>query len=196
MHGNLEVVTGPMFGGKTTETLRSYLWLTIGLKRKALALKPRFDTRYSETEIVSHIGIRAPAVSIDRFPWNHLTDDVRAVYLDEVHFLEAPLFDGDIVADIRKVLATGRDVHAAGLDMDVNGRSFAVTAALLAMADRVTKVRAICSICGRDASKTQKIGGTSSRFELGASDKYEARCNEHWSLIEATGVHLDFGDPK
>lgn len=183
MYGTLEVTTGPMFGGKTTDTLKQYLWEKEGQKRQVLALKPQFDTRYAEREIVSHVGLRADALSIDRFPWDALDPSIFKIFIDEAHFLEAPRYHGDLADDIRRVLAKGQHVHVAGLDLDTEGKPFRVMSDILAMADRVTKVRAECSCCRRDATKTQRIVAGGSRIELGTATMYEPRCNEHWSPV-------------
>lgn len=179
MYGNLEVICGPMFAGKTTETLKRVLWARNGQEREVRVYKPAFDNRYSETEIVSHDGLRTRAESILELPQCCLPSK-GLVVLDEVQFFCEPYVSGDVVEWVRTQLNNGVDVFAAGLDMDWQGRPFDVTAQLMAMADRVTKITAHCTVCGKAASKTYKKTGSGGSVELGALDLYEARCPTHW----------------
>lgn len=178
MYGHLEVICGPMFASKTTLLLKRILWYRDGRKSNVLVLKPSFDTRYNETRIVSHDGLSAEAQAVSAWPETDRRPD--AVMIDEVQFMAAPRFDGDIVEAIRQALAQGTEVVAAGLDMDWQGRPFETTARLIAMADTVTKVTADCTVCGRAATKSFKRTASGDSVELGAGDLYEARCNVHW----------------
>ncbi|RYD64419.1 MAG: thymidine kinase [Verrucomicrobiaceae bacterium] len=185
-YGTLTVVCGPMFAGKSTEVLKRVLWAKNGLRRPVAVFKPSFDNRYAETEIVSHDGLRTPAQSIaalpERVTFSELVIKPRAalIVLDECQFFEPPYVEGDTVEWVRTRLAAGFDFIAAGLDMDWQGKPFRVTADLIAMADEVVKVSANCTVCGRNAPKTYKLTPEGGSVELGAQDKYEARCNEHW----------------
>jgi thymidine kinase len=209
-YGKLTVVCGPMYAGKTTEMLKRVLWARNGLKREVVVLKPAFDNRYAETEIVSHDGLRSTAESITELP-DGVLDTGSLIVLDEIQFFNEPYVSGDVVAWVQDQLSEGVDIVAAGLDMDWRGDPFEVTALLAAMADEVIKVTANCTVCGRSARKTWKkadlqkldavedidLTGMSdeemartltdaterklaNEVELGAQDKYEARCNEHW----------------
>ena len=186
-YGTLTVICGPMFASKTTSVLRQVLWARGGQGREVLVFKPAFDNRYAETEIVSHDGLKVPAQSITRLPrlaWENPPKTTQfgggLIVLDEVQFFTAPYVEGDVTAWVRVHLAEGHDVVAAGLDMDWQGKPFAVTASLLAMADDVVKGSAHCTVCGRTARKTYKRVAEGGAVELGSSDKYEARCNTHW----------------
>ena len=177
-YGTLTVVCGPMYAGKTTEMLRRVLWARHGQERDVLVIKPAFDNRYAETEIVSHDGLRTPAESVVSLPV--VGKDTSLVVLDEVQFFTEPYVKGDVPAWVLELLQGGCDVVAAGLDMDWKGEPFPVTAQLLAMADTVIKETANCTVCGRPARKTYKKSRDGASVELGSQDKYEARCNEHW----------------
>jgi thymidine kinase len=211
-YGKMTVVCGPMYAGKTTEMLKRVLWARNGQNREVVVLKPAFDNRYAETQIVSHDGLRATAESITELP-DGVLEAGSLIVLDEIQFFNEPYVSGDLVAWVQDQLSEGVDVVAGGLDMDWRGDPFEVTALLMAMADEVIKVTANCTVCGRAARKTWKkadpleplaeeaedidLSGKSEEemartltaasernlvndVELGAQEKYEARCNEHW----------------
>jgi len=173
MRGTLEVITGPMFAGKTTEIIKRLLW-SKHQGKSTIIYKPAMDDRYSETEIVTHTKFSYEATSIiDSFNINPTYDHY---FFDEIQF-----HDKNIVPSITKLLDEGKNVTVAGLDADYKGVAFANTATLMAMADEVFKIKSHCSLCGKDAAKTFKTGSTSDqRIELGENDLYRARCNEHW----------------
>jgi thymidine kinase len=181
-YGTLTLVCGPMYAGKTTETLKRVLWARNGRNQKVRVLKPAYDTRYAEVEIVSHDGLRTAAESVSNLPEIGSTADV--VVLDEVQFFMDPYVSGDVPEWVLGLLREGIDVIAAGLDMDWRGRPFAVTASLSAMADEIVKLAANCTVCGRPARKTWKREKSGGSVELGGTDKYEARCNDHWLLAD------------
>jgi thymidine kinase len=166
-----------MFAGKTTETLKRVLWAKNGLNRSVRVLKPKFDDRYAEAEIVSHDGLRTPAESIAALPQEIGQTDL--VVLDEIQFFPTHV-QGDLYGWVQDQLGRGVEVIAAGLDMDWQGKPFEGTALLMGMADEVIKLNAHCTVCGRPARKTFKLHQCGDSVELGASDKYESRCNTHW----------------
>lgn len=178
-YGHLTVICGPMFSGKSTETLKRILWSKNGEERPTLVFKPSYDSRYSETEIVNHNGLRAQAEAIAAVPEILPTSDT-LVFIDEIQFMTEPYFKGDVVEWIKEMLTSGTDVVVAGIDADWKGNPFEVTSKLLGMADEVKKLTADCTVCGRPATKTFKKVAEGSSFELGASESYEARCNFHW----------------
>lgn len=195
MVGKLTVITGPMFAGKSTELLKRILPLYNDhwSRKNLLVLKPNIDNRYSESEIVSHDGLRAPATNI--------TEDINLsdyydIFIDEVQFLEEPYFKNDIINMIRVALYTGRHVTASALNTDWSGQPFKITGALLAMADEIIHLKANCTICGQPASKTLKKVvdldvDDPTLIELGSTDKYEARCNLHWGYANQTTKRTD-----
>lgn len=180
-YGHLTVVCGPMFGGKTTELLRSVLWARNGQGKDVLVVKPSFDDRYSSTSIVSHDGLETTAHSIKT--WDeieNLAEEADIIFFDEGQFFEPPYFEGDLREIVPRYLAMGKPVFVNGLDMDAHGEPFPIIAHFLAMADEVTKLKAFCSICGRPATKTFKTVVDDKKVELGAAGLYEPRCNLHW----------------
>jgi thymidine kinase len=183
MYGHLTVICGPMYAGKTTELLKSILVARNLYSKAVLVVKPAFDSRYSATKITSHDNLCVEAKSIT--DWDQisiLAADADMVCIDEIQFFQPPHFDGDIVENVRLMLATGTDVTVSGLDLDWQGEPFGVTARLMAMADDVKKLTANCTVCGQPASKTHKKTSNSEQIELGAGDIYDARCNQHWGL--------------
>lgn len=201
-YGSLTVVCGPMFAGKTTEILRRVLWAKSGQEREVVVLKPAFDDRYAESEIVSHDGLRATAENVTALPdlmarfsaASRFTPPL--VLLDEVQFFTDPYVVGDVEEWVRALLRQGVDVVAGGLDMDVNGQPFRVTGTLAAMADEVIKATAFCTVCGRPASKTYLKAPEAAREDgepfvaLGGSDQFEARCNRHFLRPDPEGLKL------
>lgn len=181
MYGHLTVICGSMFAGKTTELLKRILWARNGQHKAVLVVKPAFDQRFSTTKIVSHDGLSVEAKAITK--WDDISliaPDAELVCIDEVQFFGQPHFEGDIVEEIRQLLIIGTDVVVTGLDLDWKGIPFPITASLLAMADTVMKLSANCTVCGQGATKTHKKNYNEETVELGASDLYEARCNDHW----------------
>jgi thymidine kinase len=130
--------------------------------------------------------MRASAQSISTLP--DVPDNTEIIFIDEVQFFMEPYFHGDIVEAVRVWLSEGRQVVAAGLDMDWQGKPFVVTAKLLAMADNVIKTKANCTVCGHPAVKTYKKTPAGGSVELGSTDIYEARCNAHWHSVEEIGL--------
>ena len=189
-YGKLTVITGPMFSGKTTEILKRILQKkneTIGKPTlfHTVVYKPFFDDRYADLEIVSHDGMKALAsiltekTILSEGSGRILYGDV---FIDEIQFFEPPFFNADIIEKIRDALARQTNVTVNGLNLDWQGKPFNITAQLLAMADEIIHLHANCTVCGNPAFKTYKKKSVNSdKIELGSSDKYEARCNFHWS---------------
>lgn len=183
MYGKLTTICGPMFAGKTTELLKRILWARNGQHRAVLVIKPAFDDRFSATKIVSHDGLSVDAKAITK--WDdiaHLAADAELVCIDEVQFFTAPHFSDDIVECVRECLIIGSEVVVSGLDMDWQGEPFLTTGKLAAMSDTVLKIAATCTECGQNALKTHKKSPNAEQIEIGATDLYQARCNQHWGL--------------
>lgn len=182
MYGNLKVYTGSMFSGKTSALLKDVIWHKYKGDNVVL-FKPAFDKRYALEKVTTHNGLTAEARninSIDRIGmgWSHY-------FFDEIQFFtEEQKFEGDIISSIQSLLKASKDVTVCGLDMDWKGKPFRITTDLLAMADEVIKLKAICSVSGLPAGKTYKkvdFRYNDGSVELGEADIYEARCNTHWS---------------
>ena len=179
--GSLEVITGSMFCGKTEELIRRLRRATIA-KQQVQVFKPILDNRYAEEKVVSHAGHNYNALPIQHSNeiLEELKSDTTVVAIDEVQFFD------DGVTDIAAQLANqGVRVIAAGLDMDFRAEPFGPMPALLAIAERVHKLQAICMVCGEPASRTQRlVDGEPAHYSdpvviVGASELYEARCRKH-----------------
>ena len=171
--GWIEVVCGSMFSGKTEELIRRLRRAQIA-NQKVEIFKPAMDTRYSDTEIVSHnqSTIRSQPVT-NSSQILLLAEDVRVVGIDEAQF-----FDEGIVDVATKLANRGIRVIAAGLDMDYMGKPFGPMPALLAQAEFVTKVHAICQVCGSLANYSFRKSTKDGQFLLGEKDEYEPRCRK------------------
>lgn len=177
-NGWVEVITGPMFAGKSEELIRRVKRLDYAHK-KYCAFKPRIDDRYSSHEIVSHSLRKTPSFVIEKAKEieQYLPEDVDCIIIDEVQFL-----DDEIVNVCENLASRGIRVIVAGLDMDFRGEPFPIMAKLLAVAEYVTKLTAICVCCGSLATRTQRLinGVPASRRSptvlIGATECYEARC--------------------
>lgn len=174
--GSIEVVCGPMFSGKTEELIRRVKRAQIA-RQKVQIFKPAIDNRYHETEVVSHSSISTPATPVNTSVeiLQKVFDSTRVVAIDEVQF-----FDANITIVVEKLARRGIRVIMAGLDQDYMGKPFGPMADLLAIADRVDKIHAICTVCGAPASKTfRKNPNNSEQVLVGETDLYEARCRAH-----------------
>jgi thymidine kinase len=176
-HGTLEVIVGCMSSGKSEELIRRIRRATIA-KQSVVVCKPAVDSRSGEA-VASRDGATHRAINV------HTADEIlsavnttqQVVGLDEVQFFDARLLD-----IVRILLEKGVRVIAAGLDTDFRGKPFDLVAKLMADADTVTKLTAVCVRCGGQAIRTQRlIGGApaphdSPRIVVGGDDLYEARC--------------------
>ncbi|HNE49971.1 MAG TPA: thymidine kinase [Chitinophagales bacterium] len=179
--GWIEVVCGSMFSGKTEELIRR-------LKRAKIAnlkveiFKPQIDTRYHETEVVSHDSnsiMSTPVSSSQNILL--LTNEVEVVGIDEAQFFDEGL------PDVCEQLANkGIRVIIAGLDMDFMGRPFGPMPALLAKAEYITKVHAICVRCGALANHSYRLVEGDAKVLLGEMESYEPRCRDCFNQ----GIHL------
>ena len=184
--GSIEVITGSMFCGKTEETIRRLRRATIA-KQKVQVFKPRIDNRYSEKKVTSHAGLNYDALPIENagdIPV-HIKDDTTVVAIDEAQF-----FNDDIIQICQKLADDGIRVIVAGLDTDFRGEPFGPMPILMAKAEKVDKLHAICVICGEEASRTQRlVNGKPANYSdpvviVGASEMYEARCRKHHEVPE------------
>jgi len=174
--GLIEVICGSMFSGKTEELLRRVKRAQIA-KQKVQVFKPVIDNRYSPDHVQSHDANRIISRPVEkaRDILKHVEDNTRIVGIDEAQF-----FDDFVVEVAQKLAYRGIHVIIAGLDMDFRGLPFGPMPRLLAVAEDVTKLSAICVICGNPASRTQRIaslaGSESIKTAVGGKEQYEARC--------------------
>ena len=192
-HGFIEVICGSMFSGKTEELLRRVKRAHIA-KQKVQLFKPALDNRYSEDHVQSHDATRLPSISIQsaREILDLVEDTTRIVGVDEAQFLDDSLVE---IAD--KLAYRGIRVIIAGLDMDYRGQPFGPMPKLLAIAEAVTKLTAVCTVCGGAATRSQRIledaPAPQSNHQgqnpilVGALESYEARCRFHHER-DAVGV--------
>jgi thymidine kinase len=171
--GWIEVVCGSMFSGKTEELIRR-------LKRARIAnlkveiFKPAIDTRYDETKVVSHDASSIPSTPID----NSQTILLMAQDVDVVGIDEAQFFDTEIIHVCETLALRGVRVIVAGLDMDYTGKPFGPMPHLLAIADYITKLHAICMKCGSIANISYRKTADGGQVLLGEKDTYEPRCRK------------------
>lgn len=169
--GSVEVVTGSMFSGKTEELIRRLRRAEIA-RQKVEIYKPAVDVRYSETEVVSHDD-----KSISSSPVQNssnillLSGDADVIGIDEAQF-----FDEGLTEVVSKLANLGKRVIVAGLDMDFKGAPFGPMPALMAIADHVTKVHAICVRCGNIAQFSHRLSETDQVVLLGEKNVYEPLC--------------------
>ena len=170
--GWIEVITGSMFSGKSEELIRRLRRAQIA-RQKVQIFKPAVDSRFAQSEIVSHSEMRIQGANVGSSAelLSLVTDDTEVVGIDEAQF-----FDKDLPAVCAQLAGTGKRVIVAGLDTDYLGRPFEPMPVLMAIAEYVTKTHAICMVCGNPASHTQRLVPSDERLLLGAGGTYEARC--------------------
>ncbi|MCK0470020.1 thymidine kinase [Halalkalibacter sp. APA_J-10(15)] len=176
--GSIEVICGSMFSGKSEELIRRVRRVSFG-NVKVQVFKPMIDNRYSEEEVVSHNGTKVWALPVERAidVLEKVEATTQVVAIDEVQF-----FDEAIIEIAEELANRGKRVICAGLDRDFRGEPFGPIQPLLAIAEDVTKLQAICPLCGAPASRTQRlINGKPASYDdpiilVGASESYEPRC--------------------
>lgn len=179
--GQIEVVCGSMFSGKTEELIRRVRRAIIA-RQKIQVFKPQVDDRYGINDVTSHNGenVEALAVAEARDILDLIEDDTTVVAIDEAQF-----FDEQIV-DVAETLANRNiRVIVAGLDTDFRGEPFGMMPELMCRAEEVTKLRAICVVCANHATRTQRlVNGRPAYYDdpvilVGAQESYEPRCRQH-----------------
>ncbi|WP_420629982.1 thymidine kinase [Candidatus Leptofilum sp.] len=178
--GRIEVICGSMFSGKTEELIRRLRRAQIA-RQQIQVFKPIIDNRYHAEKVTSHNGADFEAVPVtsSQHILETLDEDTTVIAIDEVQF-----FDTAVITVCEQLVADGRRVICAGLDMDFRGVPFGPMPDLLARAEQVRKLHAICVVCGEDASRTQRlIDGQPAAFDdpvvlVGAAEVYEARCRD------------------
>lgn len=179
-HGWIEVVAGPMYSGKTEELIRRIRRAEIA-KQKVQVFKPKIDNRYSKQNVVSHAGdtIQSIPVKSSKEILERLLDDTDVIGIDEAQF-----FDDFLVEVVSKIANNNRRVICAGLDMDFKGEPFGPMPKLMAIAEFVDKIQAICMVCNNPATRTQRLinGKPAQKYDpvvlIGAQESYEARCRK------------------
>ncbi len=182
--GSVEVITGSMFCGKTDEMIRRLRRATIA-KQKVEVFKPAIDNRYHNVKVISHAGSEFDAIPIDKASeiLEKYSPETTVIAVDEAQFL-----DKEIIEIVNKLAVMGIRVIVGGLDTDFRGEPFGPMPTLISQAERVSKLHAICMVCGGLASRTQRlVDGKPARYDddvviIGANELYEARCRSHHSV--------------
>ncbi len=181
LSGNLTLIVGPMYSGKTTELLSFVEIYKLG-KKKIKVFKPSMDIRYGVEKVRAHSGIEEDAIPLEdpEEILNIIDGDEKAIFIDEVQFLSVKVYD---VA--KKLVDEGIDVFCAGLDMTYKQNPFDTTSKLLSLANVVIKKRAVCFICGEhNATLSFKISGGESEIDIGGKEKYIAVCRDCYNKIQ------------
>ncbi len=189
--GFLEVITGPMFAGKTTELIKRVERQAFA-KRKVALFKPAIDTRYSVEEVVAHNGLSYGAYvvptsegGVELIREITLREGLEVIGIDEVQFFPVKIVDA-----LNDLADSGVYVIASGLNLDFKGDPFPVTKELLVRADNIVYLTAVCTVCGRPATRSQRLinGKPAPRnspvIQVGGRESYEARCREHHIVPE------------
>jgi thymidine kinase len=179
--GWIELICGSMFSGKTEELIRRLVRAEIA-RQKVQVFKPALDIRYKVNKVSSHSGKYYEATVVEDATQivACLAEEVDVIAIDEVQF-----FDWTVAELCERLANQGRRVILAGLDMDFRGEPFGPMPLLMAQAEQVDKLQAICMVCGAPASRTQRlIDGRPANYDdpvimVGASEVYEARCRQH-----------------
>lgn len=177
--GRIEVITGPMFSGKSEELIRRLKRAKIARQRIA-CFKPDIDLRYHRTAIASHSAQTHDAcvvANVERLR-EALFAQIEAI--DVIGIDEAQFFDEALVPLSLELMHLGKRVLIAGLDTTFTGEPFRPIPDLMAIADEVVKLSAVCMTCGAPAIHTQRIGGSQELVVVGAAGLYEARCRTHF----------------
>jgi len=179
--GSLTVIAGSMFSGKTEDLIRR-VRRALYARRRVQVFKHALETRSEMEEIHSHDGNPHEAIAVSSS--EELLDLVEE-YTDLVALEEAQFFDRRIIEVCERLADAGYEVIVTGLDMDFRGEPFGPVPALLSVADEVVKLRAICAVCGREASRSQRLidgepaPASAPTILVGAQETYEARCRHH-----------------
>lgn len=170
--GWIEVVVGPMFSGKSEELIRRLRRAEIARQRVQI-FKPTIDERYAANEIISHSGLGIPSDNVSKAAEiiEKLSPRTEVVGIDEAQFLGE-----EIIGVCTRLADSGKRVIVAGLDTDYKGRPFEPIPRLLAVAEEITKLLAICVRCGNPAVHTQRLVESEELIVVGAGGMYEARC--------------------
>ena len=177
--GHIEVICGSMFSGKTEELIRRIRRAEIA-KQRVKVFKPKIDNRYSEFSIVSHNEQSYPSEIIENA--DEILEksfDTEVIGIDEAQF-----FDNNLVEICQMLADSCKRVIVAGLDQDYRAKPFEPMPQILAIAEYITKIHAVCVVCGAPANRTQRVTENKDRVLVGGENHYEARCRLHHIIKE------------
>lgn len=185
--GSIEVIVGSMFSGKTEELIRLLRRAQIA-RQNIQVFKPRLDDRYSTDHVASHDRSLIPSIVIESAVeiYRHLLPDTKVIGIDEGQF-----FDDELVDVANELASRGLRVIVAGLDMNWKGEPFRPMPALMAVAESVKKLRAVCVVCGEPASRTQRLVKRMDAILVGDRNSYESRCRDCFDPELARGLAGD-----
>lgn len=180
MAGRLEVIVGGMYAAKSTRLIE-HVRRAVLAKRDVVMFKPATDDRYSECEVVSHDGLSYPCISVPNI--HTLLDYVGNHGPSLVAVDEAQFFEDDLGDHLNWLALLGYEVVVAGLDLDFRGKPFPAMVDLVFLADSVVKLRAVCTACGADACRSQRMvdgepATEGAVVQVGGAESYEARCRD------------------
>lgn len=180
MTGKLKTIVGPMYAGKTSSILQEILWIN-HCNHRVLVIKPKIDNRYSQDHVETHNRLSYPCFAMNQ--WQEVLDkhtlmpyNYHTVFLDEIQFMDTD----ETLLQVNTMLKSGVNVVTAGLNQDSRGVPFETTARLMALSDEIKLIEAICTVCGKPATKTQRMNSAGDRVAVGSVGMYEPRCLEHW----------------
>lgn len=189
--GWIEVICGSMFSGKTEELIRRLKRAKIA-NQKVEIFKPKVDTRYAESKVVSHDDNSILAIPIESSKkLLDLTEGISVVGIDEAQF-----FDNDLPEIAQSLALRGKRVILAGLDMDFRGNPFGPMPNLLAVAEYITKVHAICQHCGNLATHSFRLSSENSTVLVGEKESYEPRCRTCYHMGNILNLQVKETDSK
>jgi thymidine kinase len=188
--GSVEVIVGSMFSGKTEELIRLLRRAQIA-RQPIQVFKPRIDDRYSADHVASHDRTMFPSTVIDHAVeiYRHLLPDTQVIGIDEGQF-----FDDELVDVVNELATRGLRVIIAGLDMNWKGEPFHPMPELMAIAETVKKLRAVCVICAGPASRTQRLVKRTDTILVGDRTAYESRCRECFDVELSQTRIADLGE--
>lgn len=174
MVGKLTVIAGGMFSGKSSELMRFGERHTLA-KKKVVYIKPGVDNRYSETEIVTHSGKKVTALNVSIYMGLDCYEEVEeadVLLIDEIQF-----FNEHVILDIDTLINEGKTIYVSGLDLAFDGSTFPITKELMAQADEIIKLRAVCELCGQDGWISGRRHSLDEEvFKLGQKETYIPLC--------------------
>ncbi len=183
MSASLDIIIGPMFSGKSSELIRRIRRARIR-KKNIIVIKPKIDSRYHESKISTHDGSTIECINLDLYGLNKLNipDNINYIAIDEAQFFTG-LYDF-----VNNHMEKARHVLVAGLNGDYKKDKFGEITDLIPIATRITKLSAVCSICGKKAHYTYRKSTQEEQILIGESDIYEARCYKCWKAGKSVNI--------
>jgi thymidine kinase len=180
-YGELKLITGPMFAGKSTELLKEYIYRQVFSQEtsgQCPIYYPGIDHRWEHGRIETHEGNGVHAVPFTRLP--RIRPGVDTMFFDEVQFLEGAVIEGDFIEYVSKARFAGINFVCAGLNLDYAGRPFRITSELMAMASNIVALKATCCQCSAAATHSARLDESQEKIVTGDAEQYAPMCADHW----------------